>query len=69
MKKLQSKLPRNTLLTIYKSLIRPHLDYGDIAFDQPTNDSFCKKLKSVQYNAALPITGAIKGTSQVKLYK
>ena len=68
-KKLQSKLPRNALLTIYKSFIRPHLDYGDIVFDQPTNDSFVKKLESVQYNAALAITGAIKGTSQVKPYK
>ena len=46
-KKLQSKLPRNVLLTIYKSFIRPHLDYGEIVFDQPTNDSFCKKLESV----------------------
>ena len=46
-KKLQSKLPRNVLLTIYKSFIRPHLDYGEIVFDHPTNDSFCKKLESV----------------------
>ena len=46
-KKLQSKPPRNALLTIYKSCIRPHLDYGDIVFDQPTNDSFCKKLESI----------------------
>ena len=29
-KKLQSKLPRNALLTIYKSFIRPHLEYQDI---------------------------------------
>ena len=35
--------------------IRPHLNYGD----HPTNDSFCKKLESVQYNAALAITGVI----------
>ena len=33
-KKLQSKLPVNALLTIYKSFIRPHLDYGDIVYDQ-----------------------------------
>ena len=46
-KKLQSKLPRNALLTIYKSFIRPHLDYVDIVCDHPTNDSFCKKLESV----------------------
>ena len=49
-KKLQSKLPRNVLLTIYKSFIRPHLGYGDIVFDQATNDPFCKKTgkRSVQ---------------------
>ena len=62
-KKLQSKIPRNALLTVYKSFIRPHLDYGNIVHDQPTNDSFCKKLEMVQYNAALSITGAIKITS------
>ena len=53
----------------FSDFMRPHLDYGDIVFNQSTNDSFCKKLESVQYNAALAITGAIKGTSQVKLYK
>ena len=68
-KKLQSKLPRNVLLTIYKSFIRLCLNCGDILYHQPTNDSFCKKLETVRYNAALAITGAIKGTSQVKLYK
>ena len=30
---------------------------------------FAKKLESVPYNAALAITGAIKGNSQEKLYK
>ena len=29
-RKLQSVLPRKSLLTIYKSFVRPHLDYGDI---------------------------------------
>ena len=29
-KRLRNYLPRNSLLTIYKSLIRPHLDYGDV---------------------------------------
>ena len=45
---LQSKLPRNALLTNYKSFIRPNLDYDGIVYDQPINDSFCKKLESVQ---------------------
>ena len=32
--------------------------------DQPHNETFCRKLESVQYNTALAITGAIHGTSQ-----
>ena len=58
-KKLGNNLPRDALLTIYKSFVRPHLDYGDIIYDQPQNESFCNKLESIQYNAALAITGAI----------
>ena len=69
LRKLQSILPRTSLLTIYKSFIRPHLDYGDVVYDQPSNDAFSNKLETVQYNAALAITGAIKGTSREKLYQ
>ena len=29
-KKLSNVPPRHTLVTIYKSFVRPHLDYGDI---------------------------------------
>ena len=68
-KRLSNTLPRKSLLTIYKSFIRPHLDYCDIIYDQPNNESFCTKIEHIQYNAALAITGAIKGTSQTKLYK
>ena len=32
-KKLNNTLPRKALLTLYKSFIRPHLDYGDIICD------------------------------------
>ena len=32
--KLHHILPRSSLLTIYKSFIRPHLDYGDIIYDE-----------------------------------
>ena len=67
-KKLFKSLPRNALLTIYKSFVRPHLDYCDIAYDRPNNESFISKLEQVQYNAALAITGAIKCTSHSKLY-
>ena len=30
LRKLSTLLPRQSLLTIYKSFIRPHLDYGDV---------------------------------------
>ena len=67
-KKLNSILSRFSLLTIYKSYVRPHLDYGDIIYDQPNNQSFSDKIESVQYNSALAITGAIHGSSKDKLY-
>ena len=54
-------LPQHSILTIYKSFVRPHLDYDDILYDQPDNKSFCQKIETVQYNAALAITSAIKG--------
>ena len=67
--KLAHVLPREFLITIYKSFVRPHIDYGDIIYDQPNNDSFCNMIERVQYNAAIAITGAIIGTSQLKIYK
>ena len=68
-RRLYHKWPRKSLLTIYKSFIRPHLDYGDVIYHQPHNEVFTNKIESVQYNAALAITGAIKGTSRERLYQ
>ena len=34
LQKLQNTLTRISLLTIYKSFIKPHLDYGNIIYDQ-----------------------------------
>ena len=62
-------LPRQALLTIYKSFIRPHFDYGDVMYYQSYNDSFHAKLEPYQYKAALAMTGAIKGSSTEKLYQ
>ena len=68
-KKLNNVLPRNAFLTIYKSFIRPHLDYGGILHHPPNDQSMNSKLESVQYSAALTTTEIIKGTSRSKLYK
>ena len=63
-KKLNVTLPLSSLLTIYKSFIRPHLDYGDVIYDQLNNNRLSEKIESIQYNAALATTGAIRGASR-----
>ena len=68
-KRLHKYLPRKSLLCIYKSFVRQHLDYADIIYDQPHNNAFSNKIESVQYNAALAITGAIRGSSRERLYE
>ena len=87
-KRLYHYLPRTALLQIYKSFIRPHLDYCDVIYHMPTYDDFystyysdrsktdpintnfrfTNKVEAVQYNAALAITGCVRGTSREKLY-
>ena len=67
--KFQGNLTRASLITIYKSFARPHLDYGDIIYDQTFNESSHQRIESIQYNAAVTITGAIGGTSSEKLYQ
>ena len=67
LQKLQPVLPQISLLTIYKSFKRTYLDYNGTVFDWLSNDTFSNKFKTVQYNAALAIAGAIKGTSREKL--
>ena len=47
----------------------PYLNYCDVIYDQAFNKSFHKKLETIQYNAALAISGAIRGTSTEKLYQ
>ena len=66
---MQTIFPRNSLLTIYKSSIRPILNYADVIYDHISNASFSKKIQSVQYNLALAITGTIKGSSHEKLHQ
>ena len=69
LRKLPKILARAPLFTIYKSFIRPHLDYGDIIYDKAYNSSFHQNLEKTRYNSALAITGAIGGTSKEKLFQ
>ena len=71
---LSKYLPRNTLTELYKLYVRPHLDYGYVIyhippkkcdFSQDTSlNNHMEKLESIQYSAALAVTGAWKGTSR-----
>ena len=54
--RLYTYLPRHTLINVCKAFVTAHLDYGDIIFDNPGNESFFNKIESVQYNAGVSIT-------------
>ena len=53
LKKLSAFLRRHSLVTLYKSFIRPHLDYAEIIYDKPNNLNLCNKIESCQYNMQL----------------
>ena len=42
--KLSGFLPHQSLITLYESFIRPHLDYADIIYNQPHNLNLCNKI-------------------------
>ena len=70
LQKLQNLLPRSALIiTIYKALIRSHLDYVDMIYEEAYNSSFNHKPELFQYSACLAITGAIRGTSKENPYQ
>ena len=46
-KRLSNKLPRDTILRIYKSFVRSHLDFSDIVYDKPNDVSFASRLERV----------------------
>ena len=62
---------RDVLDKMYKLYVRPHLDYRDLIYrkdDPEASLSLTKRLESVQYTAALAVTGAWKGTNKSKLF-
>ena len=74
LKCLSKYLPRHTLNELYKLYVRPHLDYGDVIYHIPAKvcefsqnivlPNLMEKIESVQYSAALAVTG----TSREQLY-
>ena len=66
LKGLKFKVSRDTLGKLYKSLIRPVMEYADVLWDNGIA-SDCDLLDHVQYEVAKIVTGAIKGTSKHRL--
>ena len=56
---LSKYLPKSSLLTIYKSFIRPNLNCSDVLYDNPGNENLKSMFERVQNQACLAITGAI----------
>ena len=67
-RRLSVNYPGNALLAIYKSFVRPQLDYGDVLYDKSNNYNFQSKMENVQYRACLAITGGIQVTFRERLY-
>ena len=56
-------IPSKPLLSIHKTLLRPHLDYCDANYDKPP-----LKGSETPQNQFKYLSGAIKGTFKEKLY-
>ena len=77
-KYLSPYAPLKTLDQIYKMFVRPHFDYCDIIYHRPqilnpfdssiSLNFLMQNLESTQYQAALAVSGAWKGTNMNKLY-
>ena len=68
LRKFQQVISSSFLITIYQAFIKHLLAYCDAVFDQAFNHSFQQRQGSIRYNAALAITGAIRGTSKRMFY-
>ena len=69
---------RTFLEQVYKTNVRPHVEYCDIIFHQPPPEGHLAttklsvlmgKIESVQIQAAYAVSGAWKGTSTTKVYE
>ena len=79
-KHLNYLLPLKTLNQMYKSLVRPHLDYCDIIYHIPqtvhpqsvnggiTLNCHMERVEQIQYQAALAVTGVWHLTGICKVF-
>ena len=63
---------RDAFDQMYKLYVQPHLNYGDFLYHQYDPNfglSLTTVLETVQYSAALAVTGAWRGTISDKIYE
>ena len=66
LKGIKYQVGRDTLRALYKSLVRPLMDYADAVWNG-CSDIESDLLDSVQYEAGKIVTGAMKGTGRQRL--
>ena len=52
---------------LYKAFVGPHVNYGDVIYDEAYNETFRQKLESIQCLCSQ--LGATRGLSREKLYQ
>ena len=57
---IKNSLLRKSLINIYKAIIRPVIDYGDILYDQHNNATFCQKTESFNTKQLLQLLVQLK---------
>ena len=65
---MQKTLLRLGLITMYKALVKPHLDYGDIIYDEAYNERFPPESLAYSMQCLLDLLRGIRGLSREKLY-
>ena len=68
LKAIQFKVWRETLISLYKSLIRPVMEYCDIIRDNCHDSASCL-LESIQYESARLVSGPMEGTIRTDIFK
>ena len=66
LRRISRKIPRQCLEILYKSMVLPIMEYGDVIYDGSA-DSHLDRLEKVQRQAALCCTGAYKHTNHATL--
>jgi len=66
LKRIRHLVSRSTMQSAYKTLVRPIIEYGNVVYDNLSQD-LSKKLEHIQRDAALLCTGAYRRSGTDKL--